>query len=516
MYWLLLVNCPRLGRPENGVGRGMLRRLWILLPVILLCLVVGAKEAPRETSSPREASPQTPGRPNILLVLTDDQDAGSVSEMPNVKSRLIDRGTTFENAFATTPLCCPSRASILRGQYAHNHKLWDNKAPTGGFEGFQKLALEDSTVATWLDEAGYHTGFIGKYLNEYGSYDDPTTHVPPGWDRWVGYQGGPSAQNRNGAFKVNDQGEVVRIDATKEHDTDYFARKAEAYVKNRKAGTPWFLMIATNTPHVPARASARNENAYGGHTVPKTPSFNEADVSDKAKMWRDNLLLPEECPPEGRPKKSGEKLRCVPEADEVWRNRTESLRDVDDMVERLVDTLYKEGFAENTYVILTSDNGFALYQNRIFSKGAPYEPSQRIPLVIRGPGVADGRIDHRLVANIDLAPTFAQWAGGRMPDFVDGRSLVPILGNPDASWRTRLLFEHRLGNHDFRAVRTSADQVYIEYPLTNETEYYDLDKDPYQLDGKAETPPPQLDGHLEDLARCAGASCRVADGNDSP
>jgi N-acetylglucosamine-6-sulfatase len=513
MYWLLLVNCSRLGRPENGVWRGMLRRLWILLPVILLCLVVGAKEAPREAPSPREASSQTPGRPNILLVLTDDQDAGSVSKMPNVHSRLIDRGTTFENAFATTPLCCPSRASILRGQYAHNHKLWDNKAPAGGFEGFQKLGLEESTVATWLDEAGYHTGFIGKYLNEYGSYDDPTTHVPPGWDRWVGYQGGPGAQNRNGAFKVNDQGKMVRIDATEEHDTDYFARKAQAYVKNRKTGAPWFLMIATNAPHAPARASARNENAYAGHTMPKTPSFNEADASDKAAMWRDNPLLPEECPRDYREKSD---LQCVPEADEVWRNRMESLRDVDDMVGGLLAVLREEGFAQDTYVILTSDNGFALYRNRIFSKGAPYESSQRIPFIVRGPGVPKGRVDHRLVANIDLAPTFAQWAEGRMPGFVDGRSLVPILANPDAPWRTRLLFEHRLAEHDFRAVRTSADQVYIEYPLAKETEYYDLDKDPYQLDGEAEKPPPQLETRLEELMRCAGASCRVADGNDSP
>ena len=126
----------------------MLKRLWILLPVILLCLVLGAKEVPREASS------QTQGRPNILLVLTDDQDVGSVSEMPNVQSQLVDRGTTYDRAFVTTPLCCPSRASILRGQYAHNHGLWDNKAPEGGFRGFQELGLEESTVRRgWMRQA---------------------------------------------------------------------------------------------------------------------------------------------------------------------------------------------------------------------------------------------------------------------------------------------------------------------------------------------------------------------------
>ena len=244
-------------------------------------------------------------RPNILLILTDDQDAGSISEMPNVRSRLIERGTTFDRAYATTPLCCPSRTSILRGQYAHNHGLWDNRAPKGGFRGFQELGLEESTVATWLDEAGYHTGFMGKYLNEYGSYEDPTTHVPPGWDRWIGYEGGPEAQNKEGAFKVNDQGKVVRIEASTGYDTDYFARKAETYIKNQQASKPWFLMVATNAPHVPTDATARNDNAYGGQTMPKTPSFNEADVSDKASPWRDNALLPEECPPD-RAKRPGE------------------------------------------------------------------------------------------------------------------------------------------------------------------------------------------------------------------
>ena len=244
-------------------------------------------------------------RPNILLILTDDQDAGSISEMPNVRSRLIERGTTFDRAYATTPLCCPSRTSILRGQYAHNHKLWDNRAPKGGFRGFQELGLEESTVATWLDEAGYHTGFIGKYLNEYGSYEDPTTHVPPGWDRWIGYEGGPEAQNKEGAFKVNDQGKVARIEAVTGYDTDYFARKAETYIRNRQASKPWFLMVATNAPHVPTDATARNDNAYGGQTMPKTPSFNETDVSDKASPWRDNPLLPEECPPD-RAKRPGE------------------------------------------------------------------------------------------------------------------------------------------------------------------------------------------------------------------
>ena len=476
----------------------------MLLPVLLLCLVAGTQEVPRHAVS------QTPQEPNILLVLTDDQDVGSVLRMPNLQSKLVDRGTTFSRAFVTTPLCCPSRTSILRGQYAHNHEVWSNHSPGGGFERFKELGYENSTIATWLDEAGYHTGYIGKYLNEYGSYDEPTTHIPSGWDRWIGYEGGPGDQETNGAFRVNDQGKVVRIDD--ENDTDYFARQAETYVRNRKIGNPWFLVVATNAPHTPALASERNDGTYAGRTMPTTPAFNEADISDKASIWRENPPLLYECPSGYREEA---RLQCTPEAQELWRDRMESLMDVDEMVSRLFTALHDKDFMRDTYIIFTTDNGFALYQNRIVAKGAPYEPSQRVPFIVRGPGVPGDYVNNRLVANIDLAPTFAQWAGVRTPGFVDGRSFVPILGNPDAPWRTRLLFEHRLGNHNFKAVRTSANQVYIEYPLTNETEYYDLTIDPYQLDGKAEEPPARLKIQLRELATCAGASCREADSADS-
>jgi len=323
----------------------------MLLPVILLSLILGAQEVPRQAAS------QTPQRPNILLVLTDDQDADSVSQMPEVRSRLVDRGTTFNRAFATTALCCPSRASILRGQYAHNHGIWTNSYPEGGFKRFKELGYENSTVATWLDKAGYHTGYMGKYFNEYGTYDQPTTYIPPGWDRWIGYVGGPGEQGRHGAFKVNNQGKIVRIDANTEQDTDYFARKAETYIRNRKTGNPWFLVVAPNAPHEPTLTSERNNGTYAGRTMPKTPAFNEADVSDKASIWQHNPLLPDECPPDYQQKSD---LQCTPEAHEDWRDRMESLMDVDDMVGRLITALHDKGLIRDTYIILTSDNGFAM------------------------------------------------------------------------------------------------------------------------------------------------------------
>jgi arylsulfatase A-like enzyme len=453
-----------------------------------------------------EGDPEAP--PNILFILTDDQDVASVTEMSNVRSLLVAEGTSFDRAFVTTALCCPSRSSILRGQYSQNHRIWTAREPYGGFGRFEELHLGESTVATWLDAAGYHTGYMGKFLNEYGSFDEPTKHVPPGWDRWVGYEGGPQEQLRNGAFKVNNQGEVDRLDTEAVHDTDYLAGEAEAYIRNRSAETPWFLAVGTNAPHEPAEASERNDGTYAGEAMPSGPAFNEADVSDKASPWRDNPRLPKKCPRDYRKKAQAQ---CLREATEHWRDRMESLQDVDDMVGRLVGALREEGSLENTYIVFSSDNGFAMYDNRVFSKGAPFEGSHGVPLIVRGPGVAAGRTDGRLVANIDLAPTFAEWAGARTPPFVDGRSLVPVLSDPSAPWRTRLLFEHRLGNNAYDAVRTSSDEVYIEYPRTDETEYYDLRRDPHQLEARAFSPP-ELEAHLRRLEGCSGETCREVDG----
>ncbi len=484
----------------------------ILLAAVAALLVSGWAATPVQ-EVPQQSKTQKVSRekPNILLVLTDDQDVDSLSEMPNVQSRLIDRGTRFSRAFATTALCCPSRASILRGQYAHNHGVWDNVYPDGGFERFRELGHEDSTVATWLDEAGYQTAYMGKYLNQYGSYKEPTTHVPPGWDRWIGYQGGPNQQKNNGAFKVNDQGTIARVDTDSEMDTDYLARRAEAFIRNRTADTPWFLVVATNAPHGPFLASQRNDGAYAGHTMSRTPNFNEGTISDKASVWRDNPRLTDECPPDRQDQRGPQ---CIREVDKIWRDRIESLQDVDDMVGRLFAALKDKDFARNTYIVYTSDNGFGMYENRNYSKGAPYERSQGVPFIVRGPGVTPGYVDERLVANIDLAPTFARWArvSEAVPDFVDGRSFAPLLGDPDAPWRTRLLFEYRNNHLEYEAVRTDSNRVYVEYPLTSEAEYYDLTTDPYQLHGKAETPPPELKAQLEDLMYCSGAGCRAADG----
>jgi N-acetylglucosamine-6-sulfatase len=292
-------------------------------------------------------------------------------------------------------------------------------------------------------------------------------------------------------------------------DTDYFARKAETFIRKQSASTPWFLVVATNAPHGPFVASQRNDGAYSGRTMPKAPNFNEADVSDKASTWQDNPLLTNECPSDYEDHHGPQ---CIAEADEMWRDRAESLLDVDEMVGSLDEALRDKDFLKNTYVVYTSDNGFGMYENRVYSKGAPYERAQGVPLIVKGPGVAPGYVDERLEANIDLAPTFADWAEASIPNIVDGRSLTSILEDPakPIPWRDRLLFEHN-NSHEYKALRTDSGRVYVEYPLTGETEYYDLTLDPYQLDSTTQTPP-HLRAQLEDFASCAGAECHEADG----
>lgn len=496
----------------KGVLGGTLLAVLLILGVCLPAsrLESGLTQASTEGSTePRPGVREDRVPPNILFILTDDQDAASVAEMPSVRRLLVAEGTTFNKAFVTTAMCCPSRSSILRGQYAHNHKVLENGFPHGGFRRFRKLGREDSTVATWLDGAGYHTGYMGKYLNEYGSFKEPSLHVPPGWDDWIGYEGGFQEEETYDAFKVNLDGEVVRRDADRRHETDFLHAQAESFIEARGKDEPWFLTVATNAPHSPALASDRNDDTYDDRVMPRTPAFNEADVSDKAAMWRQNPRLKEEPCLNGYRKDF--EFQCLAEVDRVWRDRMESLQDVDDMVEGLVGTLRQKAFLDNTYVVFSSDNGYAMYDNRIYSKGAPYERSHKVPLIVRGPSVDAGRADNHLVANIDLAPTFASWAGADAPAFVDGRDVTPLLADPKAPWRTRLLFEHYLGEQDYDAVRTRDDRVYIEYPRTNETEYYDLTKDPHQLDART-TSPSGLKSQLQRLKDCSAEACREADG----
>lgn len=436
-----------------------------------------------------DRSEQDPARerPNILLILTDDQPADTVSEMPKLREGLMDEGVTFEQGFVTDPLCCPSRATILTGKYAHNHGVKSNSFPGGGAEKFQKGGLDRETIATRLKAAGYSTGYFGKYFNEYrGRY------VPPGWDRWFVYSGSATADR---SYDINDQGQVLTYTHSHTNETDLTADRAAGFIGEHDG--PWFMVVGTRAPHGPHRPSDNHRNDFNGVALPEPASFGEDDVSDKPAVVR-------EAPPltEARTRR----LR------EEYEGKLETLQDVDDLVGRLLNRLEATNQLKNTYVVYTTDNGWLLGEHNLTAKGLPYEEAVGVPYLVRGPGVPRGETRDELVANVDLAPTFADWAGVELPG-ADGRELAPVLGgDPTPSWRKRLLIEHFVG-HAWAGLRTS-HYTYVEH-ATGEKELYDLREDPRQLQSIDRTADRALlegfERRLDSLRDCAGDGCRAAE-----
>ncbi len=444
-------------------------------------------------------------KPNIVLIVADDLDAASVELMPKMQAFLAGQGVTFRNAFATSPICCPSRASMLSGQYAHNHGIWSNgRASVSCFETFRSGGGESNTIATWLKAAGYRTGLIGKYLNRYPGLrpDADESYVPPGWDEWVSVFAQDRTSDAYYEYFLNENRQIASYGKTEaDYITDVLFEKALAFVRKGR-GEPFFLWLAPNAPHAPAIAANRHRYAYADRRAPRSPSFNEEDISDKP-SWYQGLerLTAEE----------------VSDLDGFYRGRIETMLAVDDGIEKLVTTLASLGQLDNTYIVFTSDNGFLLGQHRFpRGKAAPYEESIRIPLVVRGPGVAPGATLSQDALNIDLAPTFADLAQATAPAAVDGRSLMPLLsGNAAPAWRQDFLAEHELDDSDglpsWSAVRTPAFK-YVDYPALAEQEYYDLVEDPFEMSSRSRGLDPsrreQFRARLRQLQECRGASCR--------
>jgi N-acetylglucosamine-6-sulfatase len=447
-----------------------------------------------------EAAPAQSGArpPNIVFVLSDDEDLGIHAYMPKVKALIEDQGAVFQNVFVTYPLCCPARASFLRGQYPHNTLVLGNLPPQGGFLTFRRLKREQSTVATWLQAAGYRTGFYGKYLNGYTETDAPA----PGWDEW-------QAANNDGYFnvnyKLNANGKVETYDdEPKDYLADVIANKAADHIRRFAAeGRPFFLYIAPFNPHSPYNPADRHKDLFQDVPLPRPASFNEADVSDKPGFIQE---LP--------------RLRNdqIDEIQAHYRRRLQAQQSVDDLVETVVRALQQTGQLDNTYLVYASDNGFHLGEHRMMEgKDTAYEENIRVPLAMRGPGIAHGQRILGMALLIDLAPTFAAWAGVQPPDFVDGRSLAPLLADPDTPWRHSFLIQ-RLGlESDERmkpanalAIRT-ARYTYIAYN-DGERELYDLEKDPAELQSIERAADPALTDalltRLTELRGCRGQECR--------
>jgi arylsulfatase A-like enzyme len=397
-------------------------------------------------------------RPNVVIVLTDDQRWDTLSAMPTVQSELVAKGVTFSNAFVVNPLCCPSRASILSGRYSHSTKVYTN----GAFRLFD----DSSTLATWLRRAGYRTGFFGKYLNSYAG-----TYVPPGWRRWVAFS--PSNVDNYFGYVLNVDGSLVpRGGPPEDYSTDVLAAEAEAFIRDN-AANPFFVLLAPYGPHNPATPAPRHEDAFPGLRRWRPASYNEPDANDKP-AW---VRAREQLSPESRTALDGFRARQL-----------RSLLSVDEAVARLLDVLTETGRLEDTLVIFMSDNGLLWGEHRLTGKQAPYEESIRVPLVVRFDRLATGtRTETRQALNVDLAPTVAALAGVAAPG-AEGRSLAPLLQNRSVAWRGEFLVESlRTGpNPDvptYCAVR-GRRYVYVAYG-TREEELYDLAVDPGQLDNRA-------------------------------
>ena len=362
-------------------------------------------------------------RPNVVVIMTDDQRVDEMAVLPAVRRLIVRPGAWFSRSFASFPLCCPSRATFLTGQYAHNHGVLDNRAPRGGY---YKLDSTE-TLPVWLQRAGYETVHVGKYLNGYGTRR--RREVPPGWDEWHAVID-PTTYYYRG-YVLNQNGSVVR---PRRYQTDELTSRALRFL--RDAESPFFLSLAYLAPHDDrrggrcvdsAKPAPRHAGRFAGARVPRPPSFGERDMSDKPSFLRTLPFGPFE----------------VGYVERQWRCRRESLLAVDEGVERIVAALRRAGELDDTLIVFTSDNGYLLGEHRLpDEKVNVYEESVRVPLAVRGPGIPAGARVADPVANVDLAPTIVAAAGAEAEIEMDGRSLIPLARHPGRHTNRPILLEN--------------------------------------------------------------------------
>ena len=406
------------------------------------------------------ASQAQPTRPNIVLVVTDDQRVGTLRYMPNVREVLGRRGISFTRAYVVNPTCCPSRASILTGNYSHTTNVYlnDPRQPYGGFPAFD----DSATIANMLQGAGYRTGLFGKYLNGYH-----TEYVPPGWDRWFATFGKGGYYD----YVASSDGDLIRFGHDPaDYGTDVVRDEVVSFIRSMPPSTPLFAYVAPHAPHKPAIPAPGDEHLFASLAPFRPRSYDEEDVSDKPAHMQGVGHLDR---------------AAAAKIDRFRTAQIRALQAVDRAVADIVDELEANGRLSNTLIVLTSDNGMLWGEHRLNGKGVIYEEAIRVPLLLRYDALIDrGRADDRLVLNIDLTPTFAE-AAGIPPPQADGRSLLPLLRPPGAEWRDAFLIEHlRAGGHErlvpsFCAVHTN--QYVLARFGTGEQELYDLDRDPLQM-----------------------------------
>lgn len=449
-------------------------------PVIGLLAALSLPAAFHPPVSQATAHQAPASAPSILLIVTDDQRWDTLWAMPYVRRLITDEGTSFDNAFVVNPLCCPSRSSILTGDYSHTTGVYRETPPFGAFPSFR----DGSTIATWLRSSGYSTALFGKYIDGY-QHAALTGYVPPGWDRWVAF-----VRSRYQDYKLTVDGAIRSYGSTPaDYSTNVLGGFADRFI--RQTSGPIFVEFAPAAPHAPAIPESRFARSFASLPPWRPPSFDERDVSDKPSYIRDTAPLDAEA------RSAVDRFRL---------DQYRTLLSVDEQVHVLIDALRDTGRLHNTLIIFTSDNGLSWGEHRWVKKEVPYEESIRVPLAVRyDPMTATGAPQRSaaLALNIDIAPTIADVAG--VPASTDGRSLLPLLRDPaSADWRRRFLIEHMEGTNPvptYCAVRTQR-YLFARY-VTGEQELYDLQVDPYEMTNVASSSP----GSASDLLHQLDALC---------
>ncbi len=511
------------------------------LALSLCVLLRGTSEAEARRADARNA------RPDVLVIQTDDQTKAALRAMrrvpggkprrvmPNTLRLMAGQGAEFTNYYVSNPTCTPSRASLLSGRYSHNNRLTRNSGESGGWLGYRALPIRKTNLATVLQDSGYRTVHLGKFLNQYASKE-----IPPGWSGWLsdfldystrsyyGYElndggriRGPIGPKRYSSRRSRDHGSCSTLRSHCLYHTDLITRAA-LKVLPRKKRRPLYMQIDFHAPHVdeidPAgpEPAARHYGSARGTALPRPPNFNERSVGDKPKIVR--RVMRRSSPAEMKT------LRIA------YQKTLESLRSVDESVGRIVRGLRRSGRLKNTYIFFVSDNGFFNGEHRIrSSKFLAYEEATSVPLLVRGPGVRKGIRIGEPAANIDLAPTILKLTGntGRMK--VDGRSFSGYWKRKRKASRRPILLESaagiplrrqsrernlngRLAGMPWIGLRVGPWK-YVRYGRGGQTELYDLHKDPYELRNLG-----RRRGHrklkrymarsLRKLEECAGPECR--------
>jgi arylsulfatase A-like enzyme len=365
------------------------------------------------------------GAPNVVVLTTDDQTVRDMIAMPQTQGLIGGQGASFPRSYVSFPLCCPSRATWLTGQHAHNHGVLGNTAPDGGYA----MLKDGQTLPVWLQGRNYRTIHVGKMPNGYAETDQD--YVPPGWRLPDGEFYGfiPDPPSAYYGFKLNENGAPVQYTPL-DYQTDVYAEKAtQAIAAHTTAfpNRPLYMEVDFFAPHDPADPAIRHDGAFSTAQLPIDKSFNEKDIKDKPGWLR-------------AVKRMGGGL--ISKITNRYRNRLESLLSVDEAVAKIVTELNNRGILDNTYIFFTSDNGFMQGQHRLHQgKFVAYDPSAQVPLLVRGPGIPAGARPNEMVTNVDLVATILDIANAGAGITIDGRSYLPFAQNPATRSERPILFE---------------------------------------------------------------------------